>query len=66
MREAGKLLRAAAARGWRLLRALSGDDAWEHYLRHCRQAHPDRPLPDRRTFEAERLERKWSGISRCC
>jgi len=55
--------RVAAAAGW--LRALSGDDAYERYLTHHARAHAGPPL-SRRVFYAQREERKWSGISRCC
>jgi len=55
--------RVAAAAGW--LRALSGDDAYERYLTHHARAHAGAPL-SRRAFYAQREERKWSGISRCC
>ena len=53
----------AAGAGW--LRAISGDDAYERYLEHHAQAHAGPPL-SRRAFYAEREERKWSGVSRCC
>jgi uncharacterized short protein YbdD (DUF466 family) len=55
-----------AAALWRALRTLSGDDAYERYLEHCRRHHPDRPLPGRRDFFAARLAGKWSGVARCC
>jgi uncharacterized short protein YbdD (DUF466 family) len=58
--------RRAAGALWRLLRRISGDDAYERYLEHCRRFHPDRPLPDRRAFFAARQAGKWSGIARCC
>jgi len=47
------------------LRALSGDDAYERYLRHHAAAHAG-PALTRRAFYAQREERKWSGVSRCC
>ena len=53
----------AAGVGW--LRALSGDDAYERYLTHHARAHAG-PALSRRAFYAQREERKWSGISRCC
>ncbi|HEY7841274.1 MAG TPA: YbdD/YjiX family protein [Gammaproteobacteria bacterium] len=59
-------VRTLAAALWRGLRALSGDDAYERYLEHCRLHHPGRPLPERREFFAARLAGKWSGIARCC
>ena len=56
-----QIVAAAAA----CLRALSGDDAYEKYLKHHARAHAGPPL-SRRAFYAEREERKWSGVSRCC
>ena len=55
---------ARTLRCW--LRALSGDDAYERYCAHCAAAHPDQPLLGRRAFYEEALQRKWSGINRCC
>jgi uncharacterized short protein YbdD (DUF466 family) len=51
---------------WRWLRRLSGDDAYERYLHHHAARHPDTRAPSRREFYAQELERKWSGVSRCC
>ena len=51
---------------WRLLRTLSGDDAYERYLRHHAQAHPHEPALSCRAFFAAEQQRKWSGINRCC
>ena len=53
-----------ALRRW--LRALSGDDAYERYCAHHAAVHPDQPLLGRRAFYEEALQRKWSGMSRCC
>ncbi len=51
---------------WRGVRTATGEDAYERYLRHHAQAHPGAaPLSRRAFFQAE-LERKWSGINRCC
>ena len=51
---------------WRLLRALSGDDAYERY-RAQRLACPGDGAPlSRRAFYEESQRRKWSGVSRCC
>jgi uncharacterized short protein YbdD (DUF466 family) len=55
---------ARALCGW--LRALSGDDAYERYCAHRAAVHPDEPLLGRRAFYEEALQRKWSGMSRCC
>ena len=51
---------------WRFLRALSGDDAYERYLIHHVAHHAGRPVPTRGEFYAQELQRKWSGINRCC
>ncbi|RVU40235.1 YbdD/YjiX family protein [Rheinheimera riviphila] len=51
---------------WTLLRQLSGDDAYERYLRHQLSQHPDEPPLDRKSFFKREQERKWHGIKRCC
>lgn len=53
---------------WRLLRRLSGDDAYERYLVHWQRHHAregQEPLTRAAFFRSE-LERKWSGVKRCC
>ena len=62
MRRAARLIRG----GWRGLRALLGDDAYERYLAHCRERHPGEALLDRRAFYLAELDRRWARISRCC
>ena len=51
---------------WVAIRRLSGDDAYERYLRHQRLAHPEQPPLDRRAFFRQEQERKWNGVRRCC
>ena len=51
---------------WRRLRRVSGDDAYERYLRHHATAHPGEPSLDRRAFYLREQERKWSGVRCCC
>lgn len=51
---------------WQAIRRLSGDDAYERYLRHHADAHPDTPPLARETFFKLEQERKWSGVRRCC
>ena len=51
---------------WRFVRALSGDDAYERYLSHHRSHHGALPALTAREFYAQELQRKWSGINRCC
>lgn len=57
-----KFLQAA----WGLLRALLGDDAYERYLEHVRRRHPGRAPLGREAFYQAELDRRWSGINRCC
>jgi uncharacterized short protein YbdD (DUF466 family) len=57
-----------AKRCWALLREVSGDDAYERYLAHCRRHHSGEataPL-DRAAFFKEEQRRKWEGVRRCC
>jgi uncharacterized short protein YbdD (DUF466 family) len=58
--------RTAWGRFWSALRAVTGDDAYERYLAHCRHRHPDAAPLDRAAFYAQELERRWKGSSRCC
>jgi uncharacterized short protein YbdD (DUF466 family) len=53
-------------RGWRAIRQLSGDDAYERYLAHHVAFHAgSSPLSRKEFFQREQLQ-KWSGIKRCC
>jgi uncharacterized short protein YbdD (DUF466 family) len=50
------------------IRQLTGDDAYERYLKHW-QAHHAQPgiLPQtREAFAKAECERKWNGVKRCC
>jgi uncharacterized short protein YbdD (DUF466 family) len=51
---------------WQLLRALSGDDAYERYCVHHAHRHRGQPRLSRRAFYLAEQQRKWSGVSRCC
>jgi uncharacterized short protein YbdD (DUF466 family) len=51
---------------WSALRRLSGDDAYERYLTHHAQAHPDEIALNRKAFFRCEQERKWNGVRRCC
>ena len=51
---------------WRFVRRLSGDDAYERYLRHHARAHPGEPVLSAREFYRRELQRKWEGVRRCC
>lgn len=52
-----------------IIRALSGENAYELYLAHWRDRHGGEgdsvPL-DRKAFFKQQQERKWNGINRCC
>jgi uncharacterized short protein YbdD (DUF466 family) len=53
---------------WMGMRELTGDDAYERYLKHWREHHSlegGEPL-GRKAFFKQELERKWSGVRRCC
>jgi len=51
---------------WGVLRALSGDDAYERYRAHHAARHAGEPLMSRRAFCADAERRTWSGVNRCC
>lgn len=54
-------------RHWlRVLRRVSGDDAYERYLEHHRRDHGECAPLDRRAFYLAEQQRKWSGVQRCC
>jgi uncharacterized short protein YbdD (DUF466 family) len=48
------------------LRAVTGDDAYERYLAHCRAKHPGTSPLDRAAFYAAELDRRWKQVGRCC
>jgi uncharacterized short protein YbdD (DUF466 family) len=53
---------------WRILRAATGDDAYERYVDHWRQHHAQEggePLSRKSFYETE-IRRRWHGIKRCC
>lgn len=51
---------------WRFIRRVSGDDAYERYLRHRAGAHPHEAALGRTEFFRLEQERKWNGVRRCC
>ncbi len=56
--------RKAWQTAWQWLRQVSGDAAYENYIRSTsQQLH--RPL-SREAFYCESLERKYARINRCC
>lgn len=51
---------------WRMVRRLSGDDAYERYLQHHAAHHQaDAPL-NKEVFFKQWQDEKWNGIKRCC
>ena len=55
---------------WAIIRELSGDDAYERYLKHYAEHHADAlegnlPL-SKETFFKQWQDKKWNGIKRCC
>jgi uncharacterized short protein YbdD (DUF466 family) len=55
---------------WELLRQLSGDDAYERYLKHYLEFHANsvdvRPALSRKAFYTLMQDEKWKGVKRCC
>jgi uncharacterized short protein YbdD (DUF466 family) len=51
---------------WRLLRQVTGDDAYDRYLAHqTHHHHGEQPLT-RAEFYRQQLDRRWRGVNRCC
>ncbi|MFA6052348.1 MAG: YbdD/YjiX family protein [Methylobacter sp.] len=51
---------------WRMVRRLSGDDAYERYLQHHAAHHQaDTPL-SKEAFFKQWQDEKWNGVKRCC
>jgi uncharacterized short protein YbdD (DUF466 family) len=62
----GILLRRVLRVGWSFVRQVSGDDAYERYLRHLARFHPDQAPMSRSDHYEFRQEQKWDRPSRCC
>ncbi|MCB5185362.1 YbdD/YjiX family protein [Methylobacillus gramineus] len=59
-------IRTRLQQAWQLLRRLSGDDAYERYLRlYARHGHTAAPLSREAFFRAWQ-EEQWDGVKRCC
>ena len=62
----GARLKHQLARSWRMIRQLSGDDAYERYLAHHAACHSEgAPLSRKKYFQYQQ-QQKWNGIKRCC
>lgn len=53
-------------RGWRAVRRLSGDDAYERYLAHHAEHHAETAPLSREEFFKQWQDTKWKGVKRCC
>jgi len=57
---------------WQIIRRLSGDDAYEVYLKnfhneHCHHDSTERSKPlSKGEFFKQWQDEKWQGIKRCC
>jgi uncharacterized short protein YbdD (DUF466 family) len=59
---------------WGTVRRLSGDDAYEQYLKHYAETHVSTdenselvpPLLTREEFFKQWQDNKWKGVKRCC
>ena len=51
---------------WRGVRELSGDDAYERYLRRHAERHPNEAPLSRAEFFKRWQDGKWQGVKRCC
>jgi uncharacterized short protein YbdD (DUF466 family) len=51
---------------WSFIRRLSGDDAYERYLKHHVETHPGETPLSRKDYFRREQERKWGGVRRCC
>jgi uncharacterized short protein YbdD (DUF466 family) len=60
------MIAAELKRAWSYLRQVTGDDAYERYLAHRMQVHPEEPPLTREQYFRQRQNEKWNKISRCC
>jgi len=54
---------------WKFIRRVSGDDAYEEYLKHyATHAHDEGVSPplSREDFFKQWQDKKWKGVKRCC
>ena len=66
-----RMLTLAVKRLWRWLREVSGDAAYESYVRSHKRSCSRAPsqvqrLLTREQFYLDALRRRYSGVSRCC
>jgi uncharacterized short protein YbdD (DUF466 family) len=56
-------------KAWRYLREVTGDAAYENYVKYCAAENSNSNPPKRMTrseFYSDALKRKYSTINRCC
>jgi len=55
---------------WNIVRELSGEDAYERYLKHHATFHANsvdvKPALARKAFFELMQDDKWKGVKRCC
>ena len=55
---------------WHIIRQLTGDDAYEQYLKHDAEFHQTTldtpPALSRKEFFKLWQDNKWKGVKRCC
>jgi len=51
---------------YEFIRRLSGDDLYDLYLENHKQCSKKHKLMTKKKFYQVTLDKKWSGIKRCC
>jgi uncharacterized short protein YbdD (DUF466 family) len=51
---------------WRWLRAVTGDAAYENYVRRIAKSRPEARALTAREFYLDTLRRRYNTINRCC
>ena len=51
---------------WQWLRAVTGDAAYENYVRHAKNARSQPRVLSQREFYLDQLRRRYNSINRCC
>jgi len=57
---------AIGQRIWQWLRAVTGDAAYENYVRHAKNARSQPRVLSQREFYLDQLRRRYNSINRCC
>lgn len=51
---------------WQNFKSLIGEDAYDKYLEHQRNSHPETKTLTRKEFYKQDTDSKWNSIRRCC